>query len=101
MDGLRDLDIGRRATATGSYLYDPPRGRITVIAFDSPPADRDTPATATDLAAAIRHVTGADATVNTVTSLTRFTDNARQATTYRRGRVLLAGGAAHVHVHVH
>ena len=28
---------------------------------------------------------------------TRFTDNARQATTYRLGRVLLAGDAAHVH----
>jgi hypothetical protein len=28
---------------------------------------------------------------------TRWTDNARQATTYRIGRVLLAGDAAHVH----
>ena len=28
---------------------------------------------------------------------TSFTDRARQATTYRRGRVLLAGDAAHVH----
>jgi FAD binding domain-containing protein/aromatic ring hydroxylase-like protein len=37
----------------------------------------------------------------TVTGLhgvaTRWTDNARQADTYRRGRVLLAGDAAHVH----
>jgi FAD binding domain-containing protein/aromatic ring hydroxylase-like protein len=32
-----------------------------------------------------------------VQTATRFTDNARQATTYRRGRVLLAGDAAHVH----
>src|SRR5262249_12072121 len=28
---------------------------------------------------------------------TRYTDTTRQATTYRRGRVLLAGDAAHVH----
>ena len=36
-------------------------------------------------------------TVTEVRSATRFTDNARQATTYRLGRVLLAGDAAHVH----
>jgi hypothetical protein len=32
-----------------------------------------------------------------VTSATRFTGNARQASSYRLGRVLLAGDAAHVH----
>jgi FAD binding domain len=32
-----------------------------------------------------------------VHSATRYTDNARQAATYRLGRVLLAGDAAHVH----
>jgi 2-polyprenyl-6-methoxyphenol hydroxylase-like FAD-dependent oxidoreductase len=97
VDGVRDLAVGWQATATGVYVNDPPRGRITTIAFGGAPADRDTPATADELQASIRHVTGADVTVTGVTSLTRFTDNARQATTYRRGRVLLAGDAAHVH----
>jgi hypothetical protein len=36
-------------------------------------------------------------TIEEVLSATRFTDNARQAATYRMGRVLLAGDAAHVH----
>ncbi|OAP22776.1 MULTISPECIES: FAD-dependent monooxygenase [Amycolatopsis] len=95
--GMQDLGVGWHATDTGVYLNDPPRGRITTVAFDGAPADRETPATAEDLQASIRHVTGAEATVTGVTSLTRFTDNTRQATTYQQGRVLLAGDAAHVH----
>lgn len=97
MAGMRDLDTGWHATATGVYVNDPPRKRITTIAFDGAPADRDAPATAEELRASIRHVTGVDVMITGITSLTRFTDNARQATTYRQGRVLLAGDAAHVH----
>lgn len=95
--GMQDLDVGWHATATGVYVNDPPRGRITTIAFGGAPDDRDSPATTEELRASIRHVTGADVTISGITSLTRFTDNARQATTYRQGRVLLAGDAAHVH----
>ncbi|WP_259194012.1 FAD-dependent monooxygenase [Bradyrhizobium elkanii] len=42
-------------------------------------------------------MSGADVRVTAVKTATRFTDNARQADRYRRGRVLLAGDAAHVH----
>jgi len=35
--------------------------------------------------------------VHTPTSISRFTDATRQAATYRKGRVLLVGDAAHVH----
>lgn len=35
--------------------------------------------------------------VHSPTFITRFTDMTRQAETYRRGRVLLAGDAAHIH----
>jgi 3-(3-hydroxy-phenyl)propionate hydroxylase len=40
---------------------------------------------------------GTDFGVHDVTWLSRFTDAARQAASYRHGRVLLAGDAAHVH----
>jgi 2-polyprenyl-6-methoxyphenol hydroxylase-like FAD-dependent oxidoreductase len=67
------------------------------VEFDGPPPDRDTPVDAAELEKSVRHVTGTDVTVHKVLSATRYTDNARQATTYRHGRVLLAGDAAHVH----
>jgi 3-(3-hydroxy-phenyl)propionate hydroxylase len=40
---------------------------------------------------------GTDYGVHSPVWITRFTDAARQAETYRKGRVLLAGDAAHVH----
>jgi 3-(3-hydroxy-phenyl)propionate hydroxylase len=40
---------------------------------------------------------GTDYGVNNPTYITRFTDMTRQAETYRKGRVLLAGDAAHIH----
>lgn len=41
--------------------------------------------------------TGTDYGVHSPASISRFTDAARQAATYRKGRVLVAGDAAHVH----
>ncbi|WP_341772759.1 FAD-dependent monooxygenase [Burkholderia lata] len=40
---------------------------------------------------------GTDYGVHNLTWISRFTDMARQAATYRNGRILLAGDAAHVH----
>ncbi|WP_329005336.1 FAD-dependent monooxygenase [Kribbella sp. NBC_00709] len=53
--------------------------------------------TAEELQASVRRVAGVDVTITEVSDALRFTDNARQAATYRIGRVLLAGDAAHVH----
>ena len=50
-----------------------------------------------DLKTALMAVYGTDYGVHSPTSITRFTDAARQAEAYRKGRVLLAGDAAHVH----
>ena len=50
-----------------------------------------------DLSEALIAVHGTDFGVHTPTWISRFTDAARQAATYRDRRVLLAGDAAHVH----
>jgi hypothetical protein len=50
-----------------------------------------------ELRSALTAAYGTDYGVHNVTWLSRFTDAARQAETYRNRRVLLAGDAAHVH----
>ncbi|MEV0969089.1 FAD-dependent monooxygenase [Microtetraspora glauca] len=97
MEGTEALAMGWHATPTGVYAYGPQPRRILVAEFGGTPADRDAPVTAAELEASIRRVTGVDVVVTAVDTVTRFTDNTRQASTYRLGRVLLAGDAAHVH----
>lgn len=91
------LQPGWNRTDTGIYVYTPFSGRILSVEMDGPPSHRDAPVTRDELQASLRRVSQTDITIATVTSATRFTDHARQATTYRKGRVLLAGDAAHVH----
>ncbi len=74
----------------------PMPGRILTVEFDGPPIDRDAPITLEELQTSLRKASGTDATLTAVHAATRWTDNARQASTYRLGRVLLAGDAAHV-----
>jgi 3-(3-hydroxy-phenyl)propionate hydroxylase len=50
-----------------------------------------------DLSEALTAVYGTDYGVHSPTTISRFTDMARQAAAYRDRRVLLAGDAAHVH----
>ncbi|PNE41805.1 FAD-dependent monooxygenase [Streptomyces noursei] len=98
LTGADALGAGWNWTDTGTYVHGPMPGRILTVEFDGPPKDREAPITAEELQTSLRRVTGVpDVTVTKVISATRFTDNARQASTYRRGRVLLAGDAAHVH----
>jgi 3-(3-hydroxy-phenyl)propionate hydroxylase len=50
-----------------------------------------------DLEQALIAVYGTDYGIHSPTSISRFTDMTRQAAAYRKGRILLAGDAAHVH----
>ncbi|MFI6925511.1 FAD-dependent monooxygenase [Nonomuraea spiralis] len=72
-------------------------GEIATIEFGDGPGDRDAPMTAEELAGSLRRVTGEDVGVARLEAGIRYSDNTRQADSYRKGRVLLAGDAAHVH----
>jgi 2-polyprenyl-6-methoxyphenol hydroxylase-like FAD-dependent oxidoreductase len=98
LEGAGALRPGWTWSPAGVYSYGPVPGRILTVQFTGPPADRSAPVTPAELQASIRRVSGAEVTVTGLHgAATRWTDNARQADTYRRGRVLLAGDAAHVH----
>nr|BBH85348.1 FAD-dependent oxidoreductase [Thermosporothrix sp. COM3] len=97
VEGAEHLGQGWQYTPTGVYVYGPMPGRIRTVEFDGPPANREAPVTAAEMEASLRRVSGVDVRVTEVISGSRYTDHARQVTTYRRGRVLLCGDSAHVH----
>lgn len=81
----------------GMVHLSPVPGEISTMEFDGGPGDRDAPLTAEEMQASISRTSGIDVTVTRLDGGIRFSDNTRQAATYRQGRVLLAGDAAHVH----
>ncbi len=81
VNALGKLDDGKRV---GVVLVEPHVGK-----GDGP--------TLSDLRAALIAVYGTDFGAHSPTWLSRFSDMARQAASYRERRVLLAGDAAHVH----
>jgi 2-polyprenyl-6-methoxyphenol hydroxylase-like FAD-dependent oxidoreductase len=89
------LRPGRHSTAAGFYMNLP--GQIAIADFDGGAFDRSEAISLEHLQSVLRRVSGTDVTLSAVRLATSFTDRARQATRYRRGRVLLAGDAAHIH----
>ncbi|WP_020672087.1 FAD-dependent monooxygenase [Amycolatopsis nigrescens] len=92
------LPFGMSAGPGGAVLTIPRPGYVRICVEDPrPPADRDTPVTLDQLADAVAGVLGRRVELRAPRWLTRFGDAARQAAEYVRGRVVLAGDAAHIH----
>ena len=75
----------------------PGPGRVGIVDFDDASFDRTTEITLETFQSILRRISGTDVTLTALHVVTSYTDRARQATTYRKGRVLLAGDAAHIH----
>ncbi|MBS1562966.1 MAG: FAD-dependent monooxygenase, partial [Bacteroidetes bacterium] len=91
------LQPGRNVTAAGMYLQSQP-GYVIIQDFDGGAFHAaEKSITREHVQEVLRRVSGTDVTITALHTATTWTDRARQAMTYRNGRVLLAGDAAHIH----
>ena len=72
-------------------------GKRVGVVISRPYAGQTGDPTLRELSQALISVWGTDYGVHSPTWISRFTDMTRQAASYKEGRVLLAGDAAHVH----
>ncbi|HEY3560682.1 MAG TPA: FAD-dependent oxidoreductase [Kribbella sp.] len=91
------LEPGFNLTPTGMYLVMHTGGHFAMMDFDGGAFDRSQELTREHLQSVLRRVSDTDVTVTDVRRASSFTDRAMQTTTYRKGRVLVAGDAAHIH----
>jgi 2-polyprenyl-6-methoxyphenol hydroxylase-like FAD-dependent oxidoreductase len=91
------LSPGRNVTPTGMYLQSQP-GYLMIQDFDGGAFHHsEKPITLEHVQEVLRRVSNTDVTISALHIATTWTDRARQATTYRNGRIFLAGDAAHIH----
>ncbi|TFW30169.1 FAD-dependent oxidoreductase [Duganella callida] len=95
-DGAK-LRPGRTVTSAGMY-FQTQADHILIQDFDGGAFHgAKQPVTLEHAQAVLRRISGTDVQIAALHLATTWTDRAYQATSYREGRILLAGDAAHIH----
>jgi 2-polyprenyl-6-methoxyphenol hydroxylase-like FAD-dependent oxidoreductase len=91
------LGAGRVVTPDGVYFQSQP-GYLNLQDFDGGAFHGSgQPLTLSHAQTLLRRISGTGVTLNALHVGSTWTDRARQAASYRNGRILLAGDAAHIH----
>jgi 2-polyprenyl-6-methoxyphenol hydroxylase-like FAD-dependent oxidoreductase len=93
----QEPELGLRRDESGHYGIGKLESGLVRLVVTERNVEHSGEATLQDLSDALVAAYGTDFGVHSPTWISRFTDMTRQAASYREGRVLLAGDAAHVH----
>jgi 2-polyprenyl-6-methoxyphenol hydroxylase-like FAD-dependent oxidoreductase len=96
--GVGAIGFGYTATERGVFACSGMGGTMGVYTaeVEASAYDDDAPMTVAELSGSVRRVLGIDLPLGEPLRMTRFGYSAKQADTYRDGRVFLAGDAAHL-----
>jgi 3-(3-hydroxy-phenyl)propionate hydroxylase len=90
-------EFGFRRDSAGNHALGPAEGGLVGVLITEREVGHIGEPSMDELRDALVAVYGTDYGLRSARWLSRFTDMARQASSYRQGRVLLAGDAAHIH----